>query len=229
MAQHHPPCNAFSAIVREHLPDLTKFRSEGRYERNQVIYSLEDPADEIYMIESGRVKLTRVSSEGKEKIIAIYQSGDFFGELCICGGGLKREDQAVALEPSGTISFKVQGVLDLVCNKPELALELLVLVCHRLAQYQDQIATLAFDPIPRRLAKALLRLQDSFASTVDEQGQKVSFSLTQEELAKLVGTSREIITTVMTQFREQGLVDYRRRNVVVFPARVEAYLERTRL
>ncbi len=225
----HPPCVAFTGVIREHLPDLEPFRSEGRYDRNQVIYSPEDLADEIYLIDSGRVKLQRVSSEGREKIFAIYQPGDFFGELCICGGGLRREDQAVALEATHTTSFKVQAVLQLVSNKPRLALDLLTLVCKRLAEYQDQIATLSFDPIPRRLAKELLHLWGSVGSSEREGGQEAGLQFTHDELAKLVSTSREVVTSVMNQFRQQGLLEYGRRNIMIYPPRLEEYLEKTDL
>ncbi len=229
MVQSHPPCVAFSGVIREQLRELKEFRSERHYERNQIIYSASDPADEIFVIESGRVKLIRLSPEGKEKIIDIYQPGDFFGELCICGGGLKREDQAVALEPVCTISFKVHALLSLLPNKPEMALDLLVLVCSRLSEYQSHIATLAFDLIPQRLAKELMRLSQSGASEPGNGGWHLGVNLTHEELAKLVGTSREIITTVMNQFRQQGLVDYSRRNIVVYSERVAEYLEKSRL
>lgn len=224
----HPPCAAFSAVIRDHLHGLNQFRLEGHYGRGDVIFSADDRPDEIYMIESGRVELMCVSPEGREKIMAIYQAGDFFGELCICGGALKREDRAVALEPTRTVSFKVQAVLELLRSKPELALELLVLVCIRLAEFQEQIATLAFDPIPHRLAKELLRLAPSLASPVEGKGPEVVLSLTHEELSKVVGTSREVITTVMNQFRRQGLLEYRRRSIVFSPVRLQEYLQKHR-
>ncbi len=225
----HPPCAAFSKVIRDHLPELKQFQSARRFERHEVIYSEESPADELFLIDSGRVKLVRVSSQAKEKIIAIYQDGDFFGELCICGAGLKREDKAVALEKASTVSFKIEGVLSLLTQKPELALELLVLVCHRLAEYQDEIATLAFDPIPQRLAKELLRLSQLASGEAPREGRQLETNLTHEELAKLVGTSREIVTTVMNQFRNDHLVDYSRRNIIVYPVQLSAYLEKSSL
>lgn len=225
----HPPCAAFSAVIRDHLRELNQFRLEGHYRRGDVIFSAEDPPDEIYTIETGRVELVCVSPEGRQKTMAIYQAGEFFGELCICGGARKREDRALALEPTHTVSFKVQAVLDLLRSKPELALELLALVCVRLAESQEQIATLAFDPIPHRLAKELLRLAPCLGSRVDENAPELALSLTHEELAKFVGTSREVITTVMSQFRRQGMLDYGRRNITFSPSRLEEYLRGDRV
>lgn len=221
----HPPCAAFSAVIRDRLRELNQFSLEGHYGRGDVIFSAEEAPDEIYLIEAGRVELVCVSSDGRQKVMAIYQPGDFFGELCICGGALKREDRAVALEPTHTVSFKVQAVLELLRSRPELAMELLVLVCVRLAECQEQIATLAFDPVPHRLAKELLRLAPSLASPVEGKSPEVALNLTHEELAKVVGTSREVITAVMNQFRRQGLLEYGRRNIVFSPVRLEEYLQ----
>ena len=228
MVKSHRYCVAFSGVIREHLRELEQFSCQHTYERNQVVYFMDDPSDELYLIDSGRVKVVRVSTEGKEKIIDIYQEGDFFGELCICGGG-KRADQAIAIEPTAVTSFKIKALLKLLPKKPELSLDLLLLYCGRLTEAQDQIATLAFDNIPQRLAKEILRLSQSTDSRQENGGVRLGITLTHEELAGLVGTSREIITTVMNQFRHQGLVDYTRRNIFVFPDRVEQYLNRTRV
>lgn len=228
MTKSHRYCVAFSGVIRAHLKELEQFSSHRSFERNQVIYFMDDPADELHLIASGRVKVLRVSPEGKEKIIDIYQAGDFFGELCICGGG-KRADQAVALDPVIVTSFAIKGLLKLLPQKPELVLDLLLLVCGRLSEAHDQIATLAFDNIPHRLAKEILRLSHVPPSQQENGGVKLSVQLTHEELASLVGTSREIITMVMNQFRQQGLVDYRRRNIHVYPEKIEAYLAKSRL
>lgn len=228
MVKSHRYCVAFSGVIREHLRELEQFSSNSSYDRNQVVYFMDDPTDELYLIDAGRVKVVRVSSEGKEKIIDIYQQGDFFGELCICGGG-KRADQAIALEPTAVTSFKIKALLKLLPKKPELSLDLLLLYCGRLTEAQDQIATLAFDNIPQRLAKEILRLSQSTDSRRENGGVHLGVNLTHEELAGLVGTSREIITTIMNQFRQQGLLDYSRRNIFVYPDRVRQFLNRTRI
>ena len=227
MVMSHPYCAVFSGVVREHMKELEEFNSQGSFQRNDVIYSVDDSADALYLILSGRVKIVRVSSTGSQKIIDIYQEGDFFGELCICGGG-KREDQAIAMDGTSVTLFRVSGLLKLLPKKPKLALDLLLLLCARLSESQDQIATLAFDNIPRRLAQEILRRSRSVPGAQETAGRQLTIEITHEELAELVGASREIITTVMNQFRERGLVDYRRRTILVFPERVQEYLRESR-
>ena len=217
----HENCVVFSGIIRAHLSELRIFTAERCYERGQTIYCLDDAADELYLVEEGRVKILRLSPDGQQKILDIYQPGDFFGELCICGG-LRRTEQAVALEPLRTTSFQVQGLMKLLRRTPDMVLELLQLLCTRLRESHDQIAALAFENIPRRLARELLRL--SREEKPAGGGECVDLALTHEELAHLVGTSREMITTIMNQFRQRRLLDYSRRRLTIDPAQIEDFL-----
>lgn len=224
MVKSHHYCVTFSGLIRNNMQELKPFQASGSFERNQVIYFTGDPADSLYQIISGRVKVVRVSPEGKEKIIDIYQDGDFFGELCICGGG-KRADQAIALEPVRVTAFKIQGLLQLLPRKPELTLDLLQLVCGRLSEYQDQIATLAFDNVAARLAREILRLSQAPGSRQENGAIRLGVNLTHEEFAQLIGTSREIVTTLMNQFRQKGLLDYSRRRIHVYPELLRGFLD----
>jgi CRP/FNR family transcriptional regulator, cyclic AMP receptor protein len=223
MVLNHSPAEFFG-VISAHFRELHQFPSERCYKRGDVIFSPEDPPDEIYMVESGSVKLVCISPGGRQKIITIYRSGDLFGELCICGGKLRSEDRAVALGPTRTVSFKAQRVLELLRRKPDLAEDLLLLVCARLAELRQQIAILAFDPIPQRLARELLHLAQSLAGPAEGGSLEVAVNLTHEELAKMVGTSREVVSALMNQFRRRGLLKYGRRNIVFSPARLEEYL-----
>lgn len=218
----HLNCLIFSTVIRDNLPAVEKFTSQRTYERGHSVYCMGDPTEELFHINSGRVKIVRISPDGQQKILDIYQAGDFFGELCICGGH-KRTEQAVALEALQVTSFLMPQLMKILERKPEMALGLLQLLCTRLGESQDQIATLAFENIPRRLAREILRL--SRGAGEEQAGEGVRLELTHEELAHLVGTSREMVTTVMTQFRQRGLLDYARRQIRVDPARLEKFLQ----
>ncbi|MFQ5663076.1 MAG: Crp/Fnr family transcriptional regulator [Terriglobia bacterium] len=224
--ESHANCLAFSSFIRANLQALHGFQTHREYERGQTVYCMGDAADEVYLIDRGRVKIVRISADGQQKILSIYQNGDCFGELCICGG-TKRSEQAVALESLKVTSFHVQGLLKILRKRPEMVVALLLVICARLREAHDQIATLAFENIPRRLAREILQLSRSANATPAPPGEQVRLNLTHEELSHLVGTSREMITTVMNQFRERGLVDYTRRNILVHPERLQAFLERT--
>jgi CRP/FNR family transcriptional regulator len=206
------------------MPTLAKFTSEQSYERGQTIYCLDDPAEELYQIERGRVKIVRISPDGQQKILNIYQQSDFFGELCVCGGHTRTE-QAVALEPVTVRSFQMNALMKLLSSRPELVLGLLQLFCARLGESYDHIAALAFDNIPRRLAREILRLSRAVEAESKGNGKGVTLNLTHEELAHLVGTSREMVTTMMTQFRQRGILNYTRGHIHVEPPRIEKFLK----
>jgi CRP/FNR family transcriptional regulator len=116
-------------------------------------------------------------------------------------------------------------LLRLFPHEQELAKSFFQLVCGRVLECQEQVAALAFDPTPRRLARELLRLSELPDCRRENGTIRLGSCLTHEELAALVGTSRGVITTVLNQFRERGLVDYGSRNMSVFPERVKAYLD----
>ncbi len=216
-------CQTLSGFILQRLETLQSLTAEKDFSRNEAIYFMDDPADEIFLIKSGHVKITRVSLSGKEKIIDIYQTGDFFGELCLCDNS-RRTDQAVALDEVRVMSFKINRLLQVISQEPEAALELLMLFCQRLSEAQAQIETLAFDNIPRRLAKELLKMSHEGGER-NLNGVRIRQYLTHEELSQLVGTSREIITTVMNQFRRQGLIVYTRKSLIVNPSKTERYLQ----
>ncbi len=213
----------FSSAIRDHLKRFRKFSFRHTYERNRLIYRMDDPADSVYVLESGWVKVEIISPEGKGKIIAICQPGGLFGELCMCGV-VRRLDQAVALEPATALSFDVHAVMKLLTRDAETARSFLRLMCGRVLECQDQVTALAFDPVRRRLARELLRLSQLPGSRTEGAAVRLGVYLTHEELAALIGTSRGMITQVMNQFRQQGLVDYARREISVVSRRLTDYL-----
>jgi CRP/FNR family transcriptional regulator, cyclic AMP receptor protein len=228
MIDSHRYCVAFSMFVRRYWNDLRAFTRTDSFQRKQVIYSIGDPSDAIYLIESGQVKVVQLSEDGKEKIVGLYQRRDLFGEVCVCEKA-KREDQAIALEPATVSSFSVKVVLELVAQKPELALKLLMVFCARLVECHEEINALSFDEVRERLVKELLRLSRSPAGRRESGGVRLAVSLTHQELAQLVTTTRETATSIMNEFRRYDLVDYGRGGILVFPDKLENYLRKSSL
>ncbi len=195
-------------FIQGQLNELRVISAEREHSRNETIYHLDDPADHIFYIVSGSVKITRVSDDGKEKIISIHRSGEIFGELCFCEIDDRRSDQAVAMETTRVLAIRVNDFLNIIRDNPKALIDMLSLFCSRLSEAQQQIETLSFDNTTRRLARMLIKSrQDARAAGLEK------IKLTHEELAQMVGTSREIITTIMNQFREEGLIEYRRSEV----------------
>lgn len=206
-------------FIQEQMLARGLFKHERTYTRNEPVYHLDDPADEIYLLADGRVKISRLSDDGKEKIISMYRRGQIFGELCFCEIDGRRSDQATAMETSVVSSVKVEDFLRTMRENPKTLFDMLSLFCNRLADAQQQIETLSFDDTTRRLARTIIRAaEDTKAAGIDR------IKLTHEELAQMVSTSREIITTIMNRFRDSGLLDYRRSEVMPNVDKLREYL-----
>lgn len=228
MVASHRYCVAFSAVVRMYWDELRAFIRTRSFQRRQFIYSLGDPPDTMYLIESGQVKVVQLSPGGEEKIVGLYQSRDLFGEVCVCERA-RRNDQAVALEATTVSSFSLKTVLELIARKPELALKLLMVFCARLVECHEAIGALAFDDVRERLVKELLRLSTSQGSEPENGGVRLAVSLTHQEIAQIVSTTRETATAIMNELKRLELVDYGQKGMLVFPSKLEKYLNRSRL
>lgn len=227
MLAGHRFCLTFSALLRERWGELKAFTTTAHFAPGGVIFSVGQPSDAMYLIESGRAKVSQLSAEGREKIIGIYQTGDLLGEVCICKNGA-RENQAVALESLAVASFRVKELLGVLQRTPEMVFSLLMVFCARVAECQDQVASLAFDEVRTRLAKEMLRLSDVPAGPRKRESHPLPIQLTHQDLASLVDTTRENATKIMNEFREEGLLNYSREGIVLFPERMETYLKKRR-
>jgi len=219
-------CVDFTSVIKKQLDLVKGLAGDQSYDRHEAIYLMDAPADALFLLKSGRVKVGVVSPEGKEKILQICEPGDFFGELCMCGVA-RRPDQAIALEAASLTSFSVESVARLLSQRPELTRDFFQLVCARLLDCQDEISAVTFQTVPRRLARELLRLSESEDRQREKEAVRLGARLTHEDLAARVGTSRGMITTLMNEFREQRLVDYEHQRIHVFPVRLRRYLEKS--
>jgi|SRR5690348_15246640 len=216
-------CADFSSVVRGHISELKPFSSKLSFRKGESIYRLDEPASAIFWIEQGRAKTVIISPEGQEKIIGLYGPGDLFGELCLCEVA-RRQEQAIALEPVELLSIHLSGVTRLFAHAPEVSQAFLQVVCRKLMDYQKQVAMLSFDSVSRRLVKELMRLGQTAENGAASDARAVN-GWTHEDLANLVGTTREVVTLMMNQFREKGMLEYGRRNIMIFSERMKDYLE----
>jgi CRP/FNR family transcriptional regulator len=178
--------------------------------RGMNIYELEDPATNIYVVLKGRVKILRSSPEGGRKIVSIRYRDDIFGELALAGGEVesRRSDEAVALDTTRVAVIRTADFWQAARRDPELMQSAMRRVAAQLAEAHRQIESLVFDNNHRRLARALLDLSNEALRAGES-----SVRLTHEELAELIGSTREVVTGMMIEFRQRGLIDYKRGDI----------------
>jgi CRP-like cAMP-binding protein len=196
------------------LPGLTNLLNlpyvERTYWRGMAIYGLEDPSTHIYVVVKGRVKILRASSEGEQKIISIRYPGDIFGELALAVSRVEalRTDEAVALDTTRVAVIRTSDFWHAAGHDTGMVQSLMQFMTERLAEAHRQIESLVFDNNHRRLARALLGLSAEAARSGES-----SVRLTHEELAELIGSTREVVTGMMIEFRQRGLIDYKRGDI----------------
>ncbi|WP_418278054.1 Crp/Fnr family transcriptional regulator [Isoptericola jiangsuensis] len=181
--------------------------------RGDVLFREGEPGDRLYVIAQGKIKLGRRSSDGRENLLSILGPGEMFGELSLFDPG-PRTATASSVSDAVVYELRHQALVQWINAHPRVALTLLGALARRLRRTNETLADLVFSDVPGRVAKALLDLSTRFGETNDE-GVRVAHDLTQEELAQLVGASRETVNKALADFATRGWVRREGRAVVL--------------
>jgi CRP-like cAMP-binding protein len=174
------------------------------YGKNQVIFSQGDPSDAVFFINEGKVKLTVVSQQGKEAVVALVGPGDFFGEACLAGQQ-RRTSTATGLSDCSVVRLEKRAATRVIHDKHEFSEVFLAYVLTRNIRIEADLVDHLFNSSEKRLARVLLLLAN-FGK--DGKPEKVIPKISQETLAEIVGTTRPRISMFMNRFRKLGFVDY---------------------
>jgi CRP/FNR family transcriptional regulator, cyclic AMP receptor protein len=181
--------------------------------RGQILFHEGEPGDSLYIVLSGKVKLGRRASDGRENLVAVMGPSDQFGELSLFDPG-PRTVTAVVVTDGRVARLPKAALQKWVEERPQIALQLLRVVARRLRRTNTMLADLIFVDVPGRVAKQLLQLAQRFGSV--EGGQlRVTHDLTQEELAQLVGASRETVNKALADFAARGWLRLEGKSVVI--------------
>lgn len=184
-----------------------------RVTRGDVVFHEGEPGDSLYMVRSGKVKLGRRSADGRENLLAVFGPGELIGELSLFDPGL-RTATATAITDAVLLRMGHDELAQWLATTPSVAEHLLRTMARRLRRTNEALADLVFTDVPGRVAKALLDLSTRFGQPVPE-GVRVMHGLTQEELAQLVGASRETVNKALADFAARGWVRREGRAVVI--------------
>jgi CRP/FNR family transcriptional regulator len=177
----------------------------------QYLYFAGDPAKSLYLVKTGLIKTSRVSLSGGEMILEFHRPGELFGELCFCTG--VRHEQARALEPSEVVEILVSDLSAHLSRNPDASFDLMEALCDRLAGAYGRLQSLTFESTLERLARMLLLLADMLGEATPD-GVHITHYIRQEELAQLVAARREVVSTLLNQLRDRGLIDYSRKGSI---------------
>ncbi|MGC8627788.1 MAG: Crp/Fnr family transcriptional regulator [Acidimicrobiales bacterium] len=188
----------FSSFDEEALSRVAKAASTAHLERNEVLFEQGDEADALFVLCSGRIGIGRRSPDGRESLVALMEPGDLFGEMPLFDQA-ERSASARALERSDVLRIGFEVVRSELEARPELLWDVVELLARRLRATDDALADAMLLDVTGRTAKRLLEL----AGSSDE----FNLPITQEELAGLVGASRERVNKALAAFVRLGWVD----------------------
>ena len=203
----------FAGLENDAADELRANMTDVDLARGRILFHEGDPGDALYVVVSGKIKLGRKSPDGRENLLAVLGPGEMFGELTVFDPG-RRQTTATAVTRAKLLRLG-ESELGLWLNKrPEVALGLLRQLARRLRRTSEVAADLVFTDVPGRVAKALLDLSQRFG-TASPNGLVVHHDLTQEELAQLVGASRETVNKALADFVARGWIRLEQRSVTL--------------
>ncbi len=203
----------FAALDDEAAGALKTTMTRREVARGEVLFTEGDPGDRLYIIAEGKIKLGRASGDGRENLLAILGPGEMFGELSLFDPG-PRNATATAVADTVLLGVGSDDLATWLNGRPDVARQLLRALARRLRRTNEALADLVFSDVPGRVAKALLDLSERFG-TPTEEGLRVTHDLTQEELAQLVGASRETVNKALADFAARSWLRLDQRAVLL--------------
>jgi CRP/FNR family transcriptional regulator, cyclic AMP receptor protein len=187
------------------LSALRIVKKSEQFAKAQKIFQQGDPADRIYLIQQGVVKITIVNEQGKEAVITLLEAGDFVGESCISNGSPLRISSASAIEPTTVLVVQKKEMLRALHEEKDFADQFIAYMLRRNLKVESDLVDQLFNSTEKRLARALLLL-----AHYGKEGRPETAvaTISQETLAELVGTTRSRINFFMNKFRKLGFIHY---------------------
>lgn len=203
----------FRSLSSVELAELATRMATRSYQHGEVIFHKDDPGSVFYVIKSGQVKITAISVEGEELILAILTAGDFFGELSLLDQE-PRSASAVALVDLETFILQRRDFLEFLRTYPMAAVEMLAILSRRLRRTDMLVEDAAFLDLDARLAKRLLELCENHGIKT-ESGIEIGLRLSQQDLAALVGASRVAVNKQLAIYQAAGIVRLGKQRIIV--------------
>jgi CRP-like cAMP-binding protein len=179
-------------------------RAVSDYRKDQIVFRQGDPSDAVFYIQTGKVKKTVVSEQGKEAVVAILEVGDFFGEGCLAGEVLRLSTVSV-LTKSVIVRISKEDITRVIHEEPAFAELFIAHLLARNSRVEEDLVDQLFNSSEKRLARTLLLLAN-FGK--EGKPEPIIAKVSQETLAEMIGTTRSRVSFFMNKFRKLGLIDY---------------------
>ena len=207
----------FAELSDEEFRQIETIFQPRAYRKNQVIFVEEETGEYMYVVIAGKVKASKTSATGKETLLAIHQPGDFFGEMSLLDG--KTSPATVSAMEDCKIATISRADFQrlLMCNERVVS-QIIQVLCSRLRSVWNQVQSLSYSNADSRIRAGVLQLARRHGIN-DARGILINLKITHDELAKMVGTSRETVTRTLTDLQKQGIIKMADRRIIVCDAK----------
>ncbi|OGU86698.1 MAG: hypothetical protein A2455_17680 [Ignavibacteria bacterium RIFOXYC2_FULL_35_16] len=205
--------NLFSSLNKDRMMELNRLISDRTVEGEQPIYFANEPSKTIYFLKTGRVKITKYLADGSEKIIAIINPGEIFGEMAYLDE-TQRTDYAVTVESSMICAINKNDLAAFIEKNPELNLKLTRILGLKLRSFSERIEDLIFKDAHQRVASFILRYADKNGRKVGDQIFVKPF-LKHQNIGELTACSRQTVNYILTDLRSKGIIDFDRNKLII--------------
>jgi len=206
-----------AAVLADAAPDavlrLVSASKVETFRARQVIYLPGDRAFGVHFLASGRVKVSKVTRDGKELTLAYRTAGDSFGESCLLEGG-PREEMAEAMEASVTVEVERSALDKVIGSTAGIAYHFARTMIARRRELESKVEQLIFKDVGSKLAELLLRL-GSEHGIENKRGLVLGVKITHQEMANLIGSTRETVSLTLSQFKRKGFIETEGRKVIL--------------
>ncbi|MFV3077264.1 Crp/Fnr family transcriptional regulator [Niveispirillum fermenti] len=210
----------FAALSDAEMEAVMGFARPRRLVADERVFAKGDPGDSLYIILRGRVAVQTESQDAKVMLLNIMDSGSVFGEIAMLDGG-ERTATVVAQEPTELLRIDRRDFMPFLEQHPDLCIRLMVVLCERVRWTSAIIEDTVFLNVTRRLAKRIIMLAQNYGRPSDA-GVRIATFISQEDLANMLGVSREIVNKTLKSFQNAGAISYRNGYLVLHD---ESFLE----
>jgi CRP/FNR family transcriptional regulator, cyclic AMP receptor protein len=204
----------FAGLSEEDIADIGHSTTMTRCTRGQQILSPDDPPERIHIIKKGRVRVYRITPDGKQLTLDIHDKGTILGDMQLLGQGRLPEAYAEAIDDAVICTITPGELRRLIERHPLIGVNIIAHLTRRLDAAERELEAMAYHRVDQRLARKLLDLGQRFGVKT-ERGTLIQARLTQQELAEMIGTTRETLAHTLGDFRRSGLIDTERHQVVI--------------
>jgi CRP-like cAMP-binding protein len=207
----------FAGLTDGDYKSLEQVFVQKAYRKNQVIFREEETGGYMYIVVAGKVKVTKSTTDGKESLLAIHQTGDFFGEMSLIDGQTTSATVS-AMEDCKILSINKPDFQHLLMKNEKIVQQIIQVLCARLRSVLTLIQTLSYDSADTRIRVGIHQLAKKHGLP-DARGILINLKITHEELAEMVGTSRETVTRTLTKLQKNGIVKMDQRRIILTDVR----------